>query len=179
MRAMCGWRDSVCRSLRRKVRAPLFFLGRHSDNPAAYTHEELRPHIISTGNDGELREQGMFGTTPESLREIFDHYIPTITSNGKQNASCSSRTAVSLTSNRLFSTCRSCANLCSRSKSIPSPLSGRLITGRRCKIFCVTHFRAARPVACSMPRKISCSTARMICSSRLRERSPEKANGPR
>jgi hypothetical protein len=50
-----------------------------SDNPAAYTHEELRPHIISTGNDGELREQGMFGTTPESLREIFDHYIPTIT----------------------------------------------------------------------------------------------------
>ncbi len=54
-----------------------------SDNPAAYTHEELRPHIISTGNDGELREQGMFGTTPESLREIFDHYIPTITSNWK------------------------------------------------------------------------------------------------
>ena len=54
-----------------------------SDNPAAYTHEELRPHIISTGNDGELREQGMFGTTPESLREIFEHYIPTITNGWK------------------------------------------------------------------------------------------------
>ena len=47
-----------------------------SENPAAYTHEELRPHIISTGNDGELREQGMFGSTSESLREIFEHYIP-------------------------------------------------------------------------------------------------------
>jgi hypothetical protein len=55
-----------------------------SGNPAAYTHAELRPHIISTGNNGELRDGGTFGSTPESLREIFDDYIPDLTKGWKK-----------------------------------------------------------------------------------------------
>ena len=55
-----------------------------SGNPAAYTHAELRPHIISTGNNGELRDEGTFSSTPESLREIFDRYIPTLTNGWKK-----------------------------------------------------------------------------------------------
>lgn len=55
-----------------------------SGNPAAYTHEELRPHIISTGNNGELRDGGMFGSTPQSLDEIFTHYIPDLTKTWKK-----------------------------------------------------------------------------------------------
>ncbi|MFN2541011.1 MAG: C1 family peptidase [Chthoniobacterales bacterium] len=50
-----------------------------SDNPAAYSHDQLRPHIISIGNNGEFRPEGTFGSTPESVREIFQHYIPTLT----------------------------------------------------------------------------------------------------
>ena len=55
-----------------------------SGNPAAYTHAELRPHIISTGNNGELRNEGTFSSTPESLREIFDTYIPKLTNGWKK-----------------------------------------------------------------------------------------------
>lgn len=55
-----------------------------SGNPAAYTHDELRPHIISTGNNGELREGGMFGSTSQSLAEIFTHYIPDMTKTWKK-----------------------------------------------------------------------------------------------
>jgi hypothetical protein len=55
-----------------------------SGNPAAYTHEQLRPHIISTGNNGELRDGGMFGSTPQSVAEIFNHYIPETTKTWKK-----------------------------------------------------------------------------------------------
>jgi C1A family cysteine protease len=55
-----------------------------SGNPAAYTHEELRPHIISTGNNGDLRDGGMFGSTPQSVAELFNHYIPQATTNWKK-----------------------------------------------------------------------------------------------
>ncbi len=55
-----------------------------SENPAAYTHENLRPHIISIGNNGDLRAEGTFGSTPESVREIFDHYIPEATKEWKK-----------------------------------------------------------------------------------------------
>jgi hypothetical protein len=32
--------------------------------------DRLRPHIVSLGNDGELRESGTFGTGPEELQEV-------------------------------------------------------------------------------------------------------------
>jgi hypothetical protein len=45
-------------------------------NPLGYTHDDLRPHIIGIGNDGILRPTGTFGSTRESVRQIFEHYIP-------------------------------------------------------------------------------------------------------
>ena len=37
---------------------------------------DLRPHIVSIGNDGLLRPGGEYGTTEESLNELIDHEIP-------------------------------------------------------------------------------------------------------
>lgn len=50
-------------------------------HPAAYTQHELRPHVISTGNNGLLRDEGPFGSTRQSVKEIFETYLPGITSN--------------------------------------------------------------------------------------------------
>jgi hypothetical protein len=55
-----------------------------SDNPAAYTHDDLRPHIISLGNNGELRTQGTFGSTAQSVQEIFEPYVPKLTAGWKK-----------------------------------------------------------------------------------------------
>lgn len=46
---------------------------------AAYAYADLRPHVVSIGNEGELRAGGSYGTTPESLRDIFDDDIPRVT----------------------------------------------------------------------------------------------------
>ncbi|MGE3314040.1 MAG: C1 family peptidase [Planctomycetaceae bacterium] len=45
---------------------------------------ELRPHIISLGNDGQLRPTGPFGTTSEDVREIFQEDFPRITRQWKK-----------------------------------------------------------------------------------------------
>jgi hypothetical protein len=50
-------------------------------NPVSYTQHELRPHVISIGNNGSLRDDGPFGSTPQSVAEIFDTYFPALTSN--------------------------------------------------------------------------------------------------
>jgi len=50
-------------------------------NPVSYTQNELRPHVISIGNDGLLRDDGPFGSTQQSVREIFETYFPALTSN--------------------------------------------------------------------------------------------------
>lgn len=39
----------------------------------SYVFCDLRPHIISLGNDGALRAGGTYGTSEEDVREIFDH----------------------------------------------------------------------------------------------------------
>lgn len=39
---------------------------------AAYSYADLRPHIVSLGNDGALRPGGDYGTTADELREIFE-----------------------------------------------------------------------------------------------------------
>ena len=43
---------------------------------AAYTFSDLRPHIVSIGNNGELKAGGDYGTTPEELEQIFQDDIP-------------------------------------------------------------------------------------------------------
>jgi hypothetical protein len=43
---------------------------------AAYSYADLRPHIVSIGNDGKLKPGGDYGTSPEELRQIFESDIP-------------------------------------------------------------------------------------------------------
>ncbi len=42
----------------------------------AYSYADLRPHVISLGNDGALRPGGDYGTSPDELREIFEVDMP-------------------------------------------------------------------------------------------------------
>ncbi|HSH90309.1 MAG TPA: C1 family peptidase, partial [Ramlibacter sp.] len=43
---------------------------------AAYSYNDLRPHIVSLGNDGLLRPGGDYGTSPAELRQIFEVDMP-------------------------------------------------------------------------------------------------------
>lgn len=49
----------------------------------AYTFHELRPHIVSIGNDGRLREGGTYGTSADDVKSIFSETIPAVTKNWK------------------------------------------------------------------------------------------------
>jgi hypothetical protein len=59
----------------------------HADAAAkseAYTFADLRPHIISIGNNGRLMEGGTFGTSEEELKNIFRDDFHRITANWKK-----------------------------------------------------------------------------------------------
>ena len=43
---------------------------------AAYSYAELRPHIISVGNNGGIKPGGDYGSTPAELAQVFEHDIP-------------------------------------------------------------------------------------------------------
>ncbi|HWP10437.1 MAG TPA: C1 family peptidase [Ramlibacter sp.] len=43
---------------------------------AAYSYSDLRPHIVSLGNDGLLRPGGDYGTSAAELRQIFETDMP-------------------------------------------------------------------------------------------------------
>jgi hypothetical protein len=47
-----------------------------SGQSAAYAFSDLRPHVVTLGNDGELKPGGNYGTTPAELQHIFDDDIP-------------------------------------------------------------------------------------------------------
>jgi hypothetical protein len=47
--------------------------------PEAYSFADLRPHVISLGNDGALRASGPFGTTRADVDEIATADLPRIT----------------------------------------------------------------------------------------------------
>ena len=49
-----------------------------SGQSAAYAYADLRPHIISIGNDGTLQAGGDYGTTSDELRQIFEDDIPRV-----------------------------------------------------------------------------------------------------
>lgn len=51
-----------------------------SGESAAYAYQDLRPHIVSVGNDGRLRAGGDYGVTPEALQHIFEEDIPRVAS---------------------------------------------------------------------------------------------------
>ena len=50
----------------------------------AWAYNELRPHVISIGNDGRLDPGGDIGTSPELVREIMHGDIPRITAGWKR-----------------------------------------------------------------------------------------------
>lgn len=50
----------------------------------SYSYPELRPHIISIGNDGTLRDDGIFGTSAAEAEEIIKQDFPRITGNWKK-----------------------------------------------------------------------------------------------
>jgi len=50
----------------------------------SYSYPELRPHIISIGNDGALRDDGIFGTSAAETEEIIKQDFPRITRNWKK-----------------------------------------------------------------------------------------------
>lgn len=44
-----------------------------------HSYNELRPHVISLGNDGRLKESGTYGTSATDVKEIFIHDFPRLT----------------------------------------------------------------------------------------------------
>lgn len=44
----------------------------------AYAFADLRPHIVSVGNNGELKAGGDYGSTHAELAQIFEHDIPRV-----------------------------------------------------------------------------------------------------
>jgi hypothetical protein len=51
-----------------------------AEQSRAYAAEDLRPHIISLGNDGALRETGTYGTSPSDVERILTKDFPDLTS---------------------------------------------------------------------------------------------------
>jgi papain like protease len=49
-----------------------------------YVFGDLRPHIISLGNDGQPRASGTYGTTARDIEAIFDSDFPAITAGWKK-----------------------------------------------------------------------------------------------
>lgn len=46
---------------------------------ASYSYADIRPHVISLGNDGLLNSQGEYGTSKDDVATIFQEDIPRIT----------------------------------------------------------------------------------------------------
>lgn len=69
-----------------QLRDPASFAIAHaasSGRSDSYAYGQLRPHIISLGNDGKLQAGGDYGTTPEDLRRTFDKDLPNLIDQGK------------------------------------------------------------------------------------------------
>lgn len=54
-----------------------------AEGTRSYVYSDLRPHIISIGNDGRLRTSGTYGTSADDVREIFEAEIPRLTKGWK------------------------------------------------------------------------------------------------
>jgi hypothetical protein len=54
-----------------------------SSRAKAYAYDEVRPHIVSLGNDGQLRPNGNVGTSAAQVKQIFNDDFPRITKNWK------------------------------------------------------------------------------------------------
>jgi hypothetical protein len=54
------------------------------EKPDTYNFQDLRPHIISIGNEGQLRTSGVYGTSAIDVEEILTKDFTTITKNWKK-----------------------------------------------------------------------------------------------
>ena len=55
-----------------------------ANQSVAYSFADLRPHIVSVGNNGELKAGGDYGSTPDELAHIFEQDIPAATAGWKK-----------------------------------------------------------------------------------------------
>lgn len=55
-----------------------------AEKTRAYTIADLRPHIVSVGNNGLLKEGGSFGTSADEVKTIFNDDFPRVTKNWKK-----------------------------------------------------------------------------------------------
>jgi hypothetical protein len=55
-----------------------------SSRAKAYACDEVRPHVVSLGNEGQLRTGGNIGTTPEAVRRILREDFPRIAAGWKK-----------------------------------------------------------------------------------------------
>nr|MBA2499934.1 C1 family peptidase [Chitinophagaceae bacterium] len=55
-----------------------------AEKSESYSFADLRPHIISIGNNGKLNQGGSYGTSPDELISIFENDIPKVTKNWKK-----------------------------------------------------------------------------------------------
>lgn len=62
-------------SFSRPTDAPLMMSGATSSY-ASYVYADLRPHIVTAGNDGVLRDKGPYGLTEAGLKEIVRTTLP-------------------------------------------------------------------------------------------------------
>jgi len=55
-----------------------------SSRARMYTYDEIRPHVVSIGNDGQPRSNGNIATPPQQIRKILREDFPRITSGWKK-----------------------------------------------------------------------------------------------
>jgi hypothetical protein len=55
-----------------------------AEKSEAYSYSDLRPHIVSIGNNGLLNQGGDYGTSPDEVRAIFEDDFPRVTANWKK-----------------------------------------------------------------------------------------------
>lgn len=55
-----------------------------SSRARAYAADEVRPHVVSLGNDGQLRPNGSMGTSPQAVRRILREDFPSVTAGWKK-----------------------------------------------------------------------------------------------
>lgn len=66
------------------LKRPLSFAVAHaavSGQSNAYTYADLRPHLVSIGNEGKLKPGGDYGTTVREVMQIFEEDFPRLMQN--------------------------------------------------------------------------------------------------
>ncbi len=68
----------------RKVQSTAIAHSAAASKSEAYAYADLRPHIISIGNDGQLNEGGTYGTSSGEVKSIFEDDFPRMTAGWKK-----------------------------------------------------------------------------------------------